>query len=513
MTIPFSRCLYSSQLNLSNRIYSPLSNGIPSPMKHILFLTVAAIATLLIAEESHAKVWQVGSTRTYTKPSSVMALVSAGDTVEIDPETYTADVGVWSKDNLVIRGTSDNTFAHLAAGGANAQGKAIWVISGANAKVENIEFSGASVPDHNGAGIRQEGSGLWVKHCYFHDNEDGILAGDNPTSDIVIEASEFSHNGYGDGYTHNMYINHVKSFTLKFSYSHGAKVGHNVKSRAYSNFILYNRIMDEADGTASYEIDLPNGGHSVVLGNSIMKGTQAQNSVLVNYGAEGITNATNDLYVINNTMVTERNATFIRVAAGTTTAKIINNLLIGKGTVYNGTADTLSNLHYDTMSDTMFSNLSDPYDYHPRLAFQAIFHGVGPGRVVEMDLTPRFQYEHPLDSEARWTFIPDIGAYDLPVVLNNVRSLGAGSAAAAYPNPFTTSTTIALPSATIRATELQTLHLDLYDLAGKVLRSEPLHVSHGTVSIERRALQTGTYYYTLHTTTGALFTSGKLIVE
>jgi len=31
------------------------------------------------------------------------------------------------------------------------------------------------------------------------------------------------------------------------------------KSRAYENVILYNRIMDEPDGTSSYNIDLPNG--------------------------------------------------------------------------------------------------------------------------------------------------------------------------------------------------------------------------------------------------------------
>lgn len=44
--------------------------------------------------------------------------------------------------------------------------------------MEWIEFSGATVPDKNGAGIRQEGVPLTVRHCRFHDNENCILAGD-----------------------------------------------------------------------------------------------------------------------------------------------------------------------------------------------------------------------------------------------------------------------------------------------------------------------------------------------
>ena len=40
-----------------------------------------------------------------------------------------------------------------------AGGKAIWLDTAKNLTVENIEFSGARVPDRNGAGIRAEGEG------------------------------------------------------------------------------------------------------------------------------------------------------------------------------------------------------------------------------------------------------------------------------------------------------------------------------------------------------------------
>src|SRR5262249_37189548 len=204
--------------------------------------------------------------------------------------------------------------AHLAAAGRSAQGKAIWVIQGANTTVANIEFSGAAVADHNGAGIRQEGAGLTVSGCYFHDNEDGILTGANPNSDITIASSEFAHNGYSNGLAHNMYIGHVRSFTLVAGFVHDAIVGHEVKSRADTNYILYNRIQDGDNSTASYDIDLPNGGASYIIGNVIRKGPRAQNNTVITSGEEGATNPVQAFSLINNTVVNDRSAgTFVRV--------------------------------------------------------------------------------------------------------------------------------------------------------------------------------------------------------
>ena len=60
--------------------------------------------------------------------------------------------------------------------------------------------------------------------------------------------------GIVDGQSHNIYVNQVAQFTLKFSYSHDAIIGHLVKSRAYQNSILYNRFTGES-GTSSYKLD------------------------------------------------------------------------------------------------------------------------------------------------------------------------------------------------------------------------------------------------------------------
>lgn len=105
-----------------------------------------------------------------------------------------------------------------------------------NLTIENIEMTGASVPDQNGAGIRSEVAGLTVRRCYFHDNENGILSGADAASDIVIEDSEFANN----------------------------------------------------DGTASYEIDLPEGGLAVIVGNGSRSAAGSLAALAVLLGARGL---------------------------------------------------------------------------------------------------------------------------------------------------------------------------------------------------------------------------------
>jgi hypothetical protein len=205
------------------------------------------------------RVLKVGPSQKLKTVAEAAAAVRNGDIVEIEAGVYKGDVSTWSADDIIIRGVGG--FAHLDAAGHNEGGKAIWVVRGRNVVIENIEFSNCSVPDRNGAGIRIECQSMTLRNCYFHDNENGVLGGP-PDCEVLMEGCEFYNNGAGDGYSHNMYIGHIKSFTMRNCYSHGAKIGHNVKSRAQTNIITYCRIMDESDGTASYTIDLPNGGLS-----------------------------------------------------------------------------------------------------------------------------------------------------------------------------------------------------------------------------------------------------------
>lgn len=349
---------------------------------------------------------QVGPGRKYDRPSAVAEIARDGDVIEIDAGEYAGDVAVWRQNRLTLRGIGGR--AHLRAAGQAAEGKAIWVIKGRETTVEHIEFSGAAVPDGNGAGIRQEGAHVVIRDCYFHDNQNGILGG---AASVLIESSEFAHNGAGDGYTHNIYIlDRVERFTLRHSYSHHARVGHNVKSRARENFIQYNRIMDEADGTSSYAVDLPNGGLAVLVGNSIQQGPRSENRIIISYGAEGLRPTGNELYLVNNTIVNDASGgMFVRRADAANRVLAVNNLFVGPGQTINGVVEARNNVTLDE------ANLADRgrYDYRLTAGSPAIDAGGDPGRARGASLVPTAQYLHPLGAVPRPAVGPlDVGAYE-----------------------------------------------------------------------------------------------------
>ena len=364
------------------------------------------LGLLLFSSISQAAVLNVGPNRPYALPSEAALAARHGDVIEIDAGNYAGDAAVWRQNNLVIRGVGG--MAHLMADGVAAEGKAIWVIKGDNTSVEFIEFSGAAVADGYGAGIRSEGAGLTLRHCYFHDNENGILGG---AGDVLIEHTEFARNGSGDGLTHNIYISQrVKRFTLRFSYSHHARIGHNVKSRARENFILYNRIMDEVDGSSSYAIDLPDGGIGYVIGNLIQHGPLADNLTQLSYGAESLLHPVNELYVVNNTFVNDRDqGRFIRVAAGSERVQLINNLFIGNGSLPENGAQMKSNL---TLKNAGLIDRTG-FDYRLAARSPAINAGTDPGTVNGQSLVPVSQYLHPRRNESRPAIRTiDVGAYE-----------------------------------------------------------------------------------------------------
>ena len=258
------------------------------------------------------RVLSVGPGRAYAKPCDALTTAADGDTVEIDAAgSYDGDVCAFHASDLTIRGV--NGRPKIGANGRYAWGKGIWVITGKRAIVDNVELWGARVPDRNGAAIRLDGAHLTVRNSFIHDNENGILTANDGESDILIENSEFGHNGNGSGSSHNLYIGKVASLTFRYSYSHDADVGHNLKSRARINTIVYSRFSSTrpgdagstASGEPSYEIDLPNAGTAYLIGNVIQQPSRNQNSNLVSYGVEGASNPGQNLYVVNNTFLND----------------------------------------------------------------------------------------------------------------------------------------------------------------------------------------------------------------
>jgi hypothetical protein len=379
-------------------------------MKNTLFLLAFVLFGKL-----NATIWHVGASQTYTMPSQVAPLVNHGDTVNIDAGTYNSNVCAWNKNNLVLR--CINGMAHLKSNGLSYGDKGIWVIQGNNTTVDHIEFSLCTSTSQNGAGIRQEGQNLIVRNCYFHDNENGILAGAIIPCKITVEYCEFNLNGAGDGFSHNLYIGHIDTLLFRYNYSHHCKIGHELKSRANVNYILYSRLSNEASGTASREIDLPNGGVSIIMGNVIHQGVNGTNSGIIGYGLEGLSNSgLHNLYIINNTIINEKTAgTFVSVPNNANLFKGYNNIFAGQGSVLSGTAivtDTTNNKKY-TSTTAAFVN-SATYDYHILSTCSAINSATNAGTSSNgYNLTPNKEYVHAagqVNKVIQTTL--DIGAYE-----------------------------------------------------------------------------------------------------
>lgn len=149
-------------------------------------------------------------------------------------------------------------------------------------QVENITFEGARSPDLNGAGIRHDGVDLTVVNCVFDKNDDGILATGQEHGKIAILDSRFTNNGYGDGYSHGIYVASGASLDIKNTSIIGTKIGHHVKSLAGRTTIV-NSSFDDADGRTSYAVDASRGGAVSITGSSFIQAADADNSTLFNY--------------------------------------------------------------------------------------------------------------------------------------------------------------------------------------------------------------------------------------
>ena len=287
--------------------------------------------------EGGRRILTVGPGAEFATPSAAAAVASDGDTIEIASADYRADVAVWNANRLHIVGATPRP--HIRADGRQAQGKGIWIVRGDDTVIENVEMSGARVPDRNGAAIRLEGRNLVLRNAYLHDNENGLLTGAKADSEVTIDHCEFARNGNGDGYTHNLYVGNVAKLTVSKSYLHHALGGHNLKSRAVASILTDNRLADEADGHASYEADFPNGGKVVLAFNIFQKGPASENVTLVSYGAEGLASGRDhDLVVKGNSFISQRpgGARFLFVAPGVRSVDVEGNVFAGPGTLPEG---------------------------------------------------------------------------------------------------------------------------------------------------------------------------------
>lgn len=339
---------------------------------------------------------RVGPLEPFKKISEAIAKAPDGAVIEVAAGDYHRDVAVITQKSLTIRGV--NGRAKLIADKLAVEGKGIWVLRGGQVVVENVEFSGATVPDKNGAGIRLEKGSLVVRNCAFFGNENGILTGNDESAEVEIHDSEFGRNGSGDGRSHTIYIGAIAKLTVKGSFFHSSNVGHLVKSRAKENFIYYNRLTDDIDGRASYELEFPNGGLAVAIGNLIEQSAQTENGVIVSYAAEGYKWPRNLLVLSHNTIVNDRmrGGTFVLTAPGQAKAVLTNNAFVGPGELR---LDVPAHISGSVTLEWDQFVLPPRLDYRLRATSKVVGAAPDPGQIEGISLKPQAEPGDPVGAK------------------------------------------------------------------------------------------------------------------
>ena len=249
----------------------------------------------------------VGQGEQFSTIAAAVGAAGSGDTIDVNAGSYTDDF-LTIEQNLTLQAVGGEVV--MTEDQEPPDGKAMITEGqpGLSIAINGFDISGVTVDDGNGAAIRYEGGNLSLSNDFFHNNQDGLLAASDPNGTITIDNSEFSFNGNGEGNTHNIYVNDIALVTITNSYFHDADVGHEIKSRAQDTVIENNRIFDN-NSSASYDIDLPDGGNATITGNQIEQGPNTQNPYMITYGVEedlgAVTNPGTDVTIANNTIVND----------------------------------------------------------------------------------------------------------------------------------------------------------------------------------------------------------------
>ena len=298
----------------------------------------AAVLSLLGTGVATARTLEVGPGKEFKLPSDAIGAAKSGDTVQIQPGEYFDCATVRSgKVTIEGMGGADKVVITDKACG----GKGLLITTGNAIVIRNLTLARARVPDNNGAGIRNESEDLTVDGVRFINNQNGILSTPATPGTLVVKNSLFDRNGAcreGSGCAHGIYaatgtLVHVENSTFT-----GTKQGHHIKSRAARTEVVGCTIEDGEEGTASYLIDVSNGGSVLVRDSKMEKGPDAENhTAAISIGAEGVTQPTREITVQNNTFRNDGSyPTFFVNNLTATDAMLSGNRLSGSVRPLNG---------------------------------------------------------------------------------------------------------------------------------------------------------------------------------
>jgi hypothetical protein len=272
-----------------------------------------ALLVILASGAAHAKVYQVGPTRTYKKPEAVATLLLPGDVVEIDGNaSYTGGVV------FTVHGT---TAKPITVRGLRVLGRRPMLQGGVNtveARANNYVFEGLELTGGTSRCFFHHADNIVLRDSVIHDcPKMGLLGADNDSGDLLMEYVEVYRTGSGT-YNHQVYMATDELaypgsvFRMQHCWLHDANGGNNVKSRAQRNEIYYNWI----EGALYHELELigpdPEGGvpentareDSDVVGNVLRKtGT----SFVVRVGGDGTGQTFGRYRFVSNTIIVQPN--------------------------------------------------------------------------------------------------------------------------------------------------------------------------------------------------------------
>lgn len=240
----------------------------------LISLAIAIVATAASAQQA-APYTVVETGNGYTRlQDAVNAIGNGSGTIRFASMRFA---------DCAVQEAGDITYAAAVPGqsvldGVACEGKAALVLGGKSARVDGMVFANIGVPDRNGAGIRLEKGNLTVTQSWFRDSEQGILAGNDPGSSVVIDKSTFTRLGICEAdCAHSIYIGDYGALTVTRSRFEAGTGGHYVKSRS-TRVSIVNSSFDDTRGRATnYMIDLPAGSTGRIAGNWFVQGRDKEN--------------------------------------------------------------------------------------------------------------------------------------------------------------------------------------------------------------------------------------------
>jgi hypothetical protein len=239
--------------------------------------------------------------------------------IRVAPGTYTNDSPQVTRP-MTIEAAVPGSTVILNAPAPLANEKGI-ILASASVTVDGLTLENANISNSlggNGAGIRDEDTRpndvLVVRNSIFINNQMGILTDANIPLNTILIGDLFMNNGNTNSsyWGHSIYLGSKNSSLVAIGNEIcGTNIGHDIKSRAAINLIENNTLYDGAAdanqrycniGSASFALDLPNGGVAVVVANTIIRGTASKTPIMFAYGEEGLVYSTNSISFIDNTM-------------------------------------------------------------------------------------------------------------------------------------------------------------------------------------------------------------------